>query len=247
MAEVCREIAFWWMSLDVIDDKSILVRVMAWCRQATSHYSLPEPMLAQFCSVSQYGIIRSQWVNQTLRLIFDIMHILVWYWIFLIPYTGTQAVHDFDTKRSHELCKLWWFKEWTVINISHISLKHWFLKWPHVCGPVNIYNGQMWLQLSKFSKQLSNLEGRWMIGPNGWHLCSGTHFTNDFSITIQMWWKFHLALIQLLMIISQQHLAHATTAQLSCHVPNIVAITLLVFGWEQNEISITFEMWWKNC
>ena len=47
------------------------------------------------------------------------------------------------------------------------------------------------------------------------------------------------------MIISQQHLAHATTAQLSCHVPNIVAITLLVFGWEQNEISITFEMWWK--
>ena len=75
----------------------------------------------------------------------------------------------------------------------------------------------------------------------------GTHFTNDFSITIQMWWKFHLALIQLLMITSQQNLAHATTAQLSCHVPNIVAITLLVFGWEQNEISITFELWWKNC
>ena len=74
---------------------------------------------------------------------------------------------------------------------------------------------------------------------------SGTHFTNDFSITIQMWWKFHLALIQLLMITSQQNLAHATTAQLSCHVPNIVAITLLVFGWEQNEISITFELWWK--
>ena len=60
-------------------------------------------------------------------------------------------------------------------------------------------------------------------------------------------WKFHLALIQLLMIISQQNLAHATTAQLSCHVPNIVAITLLVFGWEQNEMSITFELWWKNC
>ena len=75
----------------------------------------------------------------------------------------------------------------------------------------------------------------------------GTHFTNDFSITIQMWWKFHLALIQLLIITSQQNLAHATTAQLSCHVPNIVAITLLVFGWEQNEISITFELWWKNC
>ena len=80
-----------------------------------------------------------------------------------------------------------------------------------------------------------------------YHNGPGAHFTNDFSITIQIRWKFHLALIQLLMTISQQNLAHATTAQLSCHVPNIVAITLLVFGWEQNEISITFELWWKNC
>ena len=77
--------------------------------------------------------------------------------------------------------------------------------------------------------------------------CSGTHFTKDNSITIQIRWKFHLALIQLLVIISRQNLAHATTAQLSCHVPNIVAITILLFGWEQNEISITFELWWKNC
>ena len=76
---------------------------------------------------------------------------------------------------------------------------------------------------------------------------AGSHFTNDFSITIQIRWKIHLALIQLQLIISQQNLAHATTAQLSCHVPNFVAITLLVLGWEQNEISITFELWWKNC
>ena len=27
-----------WMSLDLTDDKSTLVQVMAWCRQATSHY-----------------------------------------------------------------------------------------------------------------------------------------------------------------------------------------------------------------
>ena len=76
---------------------------------------------------------------------------------------------------------------------------------------------------------------------------SGTHFTNDFSITIQMWWKFHFALIQILIHGSLQNLAHGTTAGLSCHVPNIVAITILLFGWEQNEISITFELWWKNC
>ena len=32
------EIALIWMSLDFTDDQSTLVQVMAWCRQATSHY-----------------------------------------------------------------------------------------------------------------------------------------------------------------------------------------------------------------
>ena len=32
------EIALLWMSLDFTDDLSTLVQVMAWCRQATSHY-----------------------------------------------------------------------------------------------------------------------------------------------------------------------------------------------------------------
>ena len=35
-----------WMPLDLTDDKSTLVQVMAWCRQATSHY-WAEPMLTQ--------------------------------------------------------------------------------------------------------------------------------------------------------------------------------------------------------
>ena len=36
-----------WMSLDFTDDQSTLVQVMAWCRQATSHY------LSQCCPRSQ--------------------------------------------------------------------------------------------------------------------------------------------------------------------------------------------------
>ena len=32
------ELALRWMSLDLTDDKSKLVQVMAWCHQATSHY-----------------------------------------------------------------------------------------------------------------------------------------------------------------------------------------------------------------
>ena len=35
---ICREIALRWMALDLTNDKSTLVQVMAWCRQATSHY-----------------------------------------------------------------------------------------------------------------------------------------------------------------------------------------------------------------
>ena len=48
-----------WMIQDLTDDKSTLVQVMAWCRQATSHH------LSQCWprSMSPYGVIRPQWVN----------------------------------------------------------------------------------------------------------------------------------------------------------------------------------------
>ena len=53
------EIALRWMPLDLTDDKSTLVQVMAWCRQATSHY------LNQCWprSLWPYGVTRPQWVN----------------------------------------------------------------------------------------------------------------------------------------------------------------------------------------
>ena len=54
------ELALRWMSLDLTDDKSTLVQIMAWCRQATSHY------LSQCWprSLSPYGVTRPQWVLQ---------------------------------------------------------------------------------------------------------------------------------------------------------------------------------------
>ena len=47
------------MSLDLTDDKSTLVQVMAWCRQATSHY------LSQCWprSLSPCGVTKPQWAN----------------------------------------------------------------------------------------------------------------------------------------------------------------------------------------
>ena len=48
------EIALMWMPQDLTDDLSILVQVMAWCRQATSHYlSQCQPK-----SISPYYITR---------------------------------------------------------------------------------------------------------------------------------------------------------------------------------------------
>ena len=47
-----------WMPQDLTDDKSTLVQVMAWCRQATSH------CLNQ-CWPMLYGITRPKWVNSS--------------------------------------------------------------------------------------------------------------------------------------------------------------------------------------
>ena len=53
------KIALRCMLLDLTDDKSTLIEVMAWCRQAPSHY------LSQCWprSLSPYGVTRPQWVN----------------------------------------------------------------------------------------------------------------------------------------------------------------------------------------
>ena len=58
--DISCEIALIWMSLDFTNDQSTLVQVMAWCRQATSHY------LSQCWprSMSPNGITRPQWVNK---------------------------------------------------------------------------------------------------------------------------------------------------------------------------------------
>ena len=59
---ISNEIALRWMPLDLTDDKSTLVQVMAWCRQATSHYlsqCWPRSMLPN-------GVTRPQWVNTRL-------------------------------------------------------------------------------------------------------------------------------------------------------------------------------------
>ena len=46
-------------------------------------------------------------------------------------------------------------------------------------------------------------------------------------------------------IILLQNFVHSPTAQLSCHVQNVMVITTLELEWEQNESSIKVDLWWK--
>ena len=59
--DISSELALRWMSLDLTDEKSTLVQVMAWCHQATSHY------LSQCWprSLSPYGVTRPQWLKSS--------------------------------------------------------------------------------------------------------------------------------------------------------------------------------------
>ena len=68
------EIDFRLILLDLTNDNSTLVQVMAWCRQATSRY------LSQWrpCSTSPYGVTRRQWVN--VIFIAAIWKVTVYFW-----------------------------------------------------------------------------------------------------------------------------------------------------------------------
>ena len=72
------------LSKDFTDDKSTLVQVMAWCRQAPSHY------LSQCCprSLSPYRITRPQWVNQC--------------WLGLVPSGNKPLLESHATTWHHQ-------------------------------------------------------------------------------------------------------------------------------------------------
>ena len=102
------EIALRWMPQDLIDEKSKLVQVMAWCRQAPSHcLSLCWPR-----SMWTYGITKPQWVN-SLRS--DNAHMHQWHHCMRL---SAQMVP------SHYLNQCWLIVNWTQkINICEICFK----------------------------------------------------------------------------------------------------------------------------
>ena len=68
------ELVLRWMLFDLIGGKSTLVQVMAWCRQAASHY----PSQCWPRSLSSYGVTRPQWVKSWLRpLRYSVFHFIL--------------------------------------------------------------------------------------------------------------------------------------------------------------------------
>ena len=80
-----------WKSLDRTDAKSTLLQVMAWCRQAPSHY------LSQCwpISMSPYGVTRPQWVRKK-----------------AIPYLGSVSCEYFS--------EAWPHYNMMVIKFNHV-------------------------------------------------------------------------------------------------------------------------------
>ena len=108
------EIALRWLSLELTDDKSTLVEVMAWCRQAASHYLNQRwPR-----SPTPYGVTRPQWLK-------GVQH----------EYGGqvAQRQQEFVVKACSSICKNP-FKD--IINDGvcyHLQKKNWSVQQNSCC------------------------------------------------------------------------------------------------------------------
>ena len=114
-----------WMSRDLIDGKSTLVQVMAWCRQARSHY------LSQCWSrsMSPNGVTRPQWVNyfSSWKCYVDERHVKL----------SSRTLEDSDQqfrvslkvpwKRNHH-CQIYWGAT-CILALLFISRLAWIIMW----------------------------------------------------------------------------------------------------------------------
>ena len=71
------------------------------------------------------------------------------------------------------------------------------------------YHLNGWVSIKKIQLNLSSINMMMSWLGNTICIITGAHFTNNFSITFQMWWKFHFALIQIQMKWSLQYLVNS--------------------------------------
>ena len=110
------ELALRWMSLDFTDDKSTLVQVMAWCRQATSQYL-------------------SQCWPRSLRHMASLGHNVLSCVCIMMSCIGARGVLDLchKKKKKKNLCHQW-FRWWHgVLLVPSHCLNHLWLAHPQYC------------------------------------------------------------------------------------------------------------------
>ena len=106
--DISSKIALRWKSLDLSDDKSTLVQVMAWCRQATSHY------LNQCWprSLPPYGVTRPQWVksNQS-STVTESKLLTPWPW----PWPSERFFTMYRKHTRKSLISVWSKRSWRIV------------------------------------------------------------------------------------------------------------------------------------
>ena len=101
------EIVLIWIPMGLIDNKSALDQVMAWCHQATSHY-------LEQCwpsSATPYGVTRPQWVNSLRRHKIDA----------ILQTTFSNAIS------SMKMFEFWLISRWSLfLKVQLTIFEHWF-------------------------------------------------------------------------------------------------------------------------
>ena len=69
----------------------------------------------------------------------------------------------------------------------------------------------------------------------------GTSFTDNFFITIQMWWKFHYSIIQILIKWSLQYLAHGAVVACAKFCCDMITSNWIRAKWNFHRIWIVRE------
>ena len=142
------EIAHRCLLQDFTYDKSTLVQVMAWCRQATSHY------LSQCCprSLSPYGVTRPKWVKDTpeLNVKYKIYRESLIDWI-VFAWRRWHVLQNISAFRV-----FWEFRIWPVLCLLLLSR----CIWHHVTMRTNILKAYIIAQSHQFPRkyrQVSNI------------------------------------------------------------------------------------------
>ena len=183
------------MPQDLTDDKSTLVQVMAWCRQAISHY------LSQcwIRSVLPYGVTRPQWVNHYQAQENMTNHHHVYFFLRCIAYFciywwdySLNVLSIFGCFHIEMFSITFWLIPFSI-GISIIFMCQWFiliaicLGWLQIKVPISNENSISHRMID--NRELS-LCCNWLSDLTYWDWDKMAAILQTISLNAFSWWKF---------------------------------------------------------